>query len=99
MKQRQKVIPRARGRVLEIGVGSGLNLSLYNAEKVDELIGLDPSPEMIKIAKGEIGCRKPNGIFLKIQSYEMLPIRFNLDLSFNLAGLEFWQFSRKRVKG
>ena len=46
MKQREKVIPLAHGRVLEIGVGSGLNLPFYNTDKVDEIIGIDPSEEM-----------------------------------------------------
>ena len=46
MKQREKVIPLAHGRVLEIGIGSGLNLPFYNTDKVDEIIGIDPSEEM-----------------------------------------------------
>jgi ubiquinone/menaquinone biosynthesis C-methylase UbiE len=45
-KQREKVVPLASGRVLEIGVGSGLNLAFYNASKVEKVWGLDPSPEM-----------------------------------------------------
>ena len=45
MKQRQKVVPRASGTVLEIGIGSGLNLPYYDAARVDRLIGLDPSEE------------------------------------------------------
>jgi ubiquinone/menaquinone biosynthesis C-methylase UbiE len=50
MKQREKVIPSARGKVLEIGIGSGLNLSYYDSAKVTHLWGLDPSPEMAKAA-------------------------------------------------
>jgi ubiquinone/menaquinone biosynthesis C-methylase UbiE len=45
-KQREKVVPLASGRVLEIGVGSGLNLAFYDASKVEKVWGLDPSPEM-----------------------------------------------------
>jgi len=44
MRQREKVIPRAKGKVLEIGVGSGLNLSYYNADQVDHLTLIDPTP-------------------------------------------------------
>ncbi|MGE0159342.1 MAG: class I SAM-dependent methyltransferase [Gemmatimonadales bacterium] len=49
-KQRAKVIPFARGRVLEIGIGSGLNLPFYDAARVERLLGLDPSPQMRRMA-------------------------------------------------
>ena len=48
MKQREKVIPTAFGNVLEIGIGSGLNLTFYNKEKVKSLTGIDPSEEIWK---------------------------------------------------
>ena len=50
MKQRQKVVPLASGRVLEIGIGSGLNIPFYDSSKVSHLWGLDPSPDMWSIA-------------------------------------------------
>ena len=50
MLQREKIVPLARGRVLEVGVGSGLNLPYYDAGKVSKLWGLDPSPEMLRRA-------------------------------------------------
>ncbi len=43
MRQRRKVIPNAHGSVLEIGVGSGLNLAYYDTDKVTRLLALDPS--------------------------------------------------------
>lgn len=51
MRQREKVVPRARGRVLEVGIGSGLNLPFYDATKVSTVWGLDPSPEMTRMAE------------------------------------------------
>jgi len=51
MTQRTKIVPEAKGTVLEIGIGSGLNLSLYNPSTVDKIIGIDPSSEIIKMAK------------------------------------------------
>jgi len=45
---RRLVVPEARGRVLEVGVGTGLNFSLYGA--IDELHGIDPDPFMIERA-------------------------------------------------
>ena len=46
MKQREKIVPLAEGRVLEIGIGSGLNIPFYKPDKVSHLWGIDPSPEM-----------------------------------------------------
>jgi ubiquinone/menaquinone biosynthesis C-methylase UbiE len=51
MRQREKIVPLAQGRVLEVGVGSGLNLPYYDAGKVSKVIGLDPSPEMTRKAE------------------------------------------------
>ena len=50
MEQRAKVIPAARGRVLEIGIGSGLNLPLYDTGAVERVVGVEPSPEMTRMA-------------------------------------------------
>ena len=51
MRQRTKVVPRARGRVLEVGIGSGLNLPFYDPTTVTRVWGLDPSPEMTRMAE------------------------------------------------
>jgi len=50
-KQRQKIVPLAEGRVLEIGFGSGLNVPFYDAGKVQKIWGLEPSPGMRAKAK------------------------------------------------
>ncbi|PLW82711.1 SAM-dependent methyltransferase [Kineobactrum sediminis] len=50
MKQRQKLVPRATGTVLEIGIGTGLNLPFYDASRVERLIGLDPSEKSWDLA-------------------------------------------------
>lgn len=51
MKQRAKIVPLASGKVLEVGIGSGLNIPFYDASKVEMLFGLEPSPEMMSLAK------------------------------------------------
>jgi SAM-dependent methyltransferase len=53
-KQRAKVVPAATGTVLEIGIGTGLNLPFYDAEKVSRIIGLDPSEESWKLAQHRV---------------------------------------------
>jgi ubiquinone/menaquinone biosynthesis C-methylase UbiE len=47
---RRRVVPAAEGRVLEIGVGSGLNLPFYS-QRVRQVIGLEPSPKLIALAR------------------------------------------------
>lgn len=56
MRQRQKVIPLARGRVLEVGLGSGLNLAYYDATKVTKVWGLDPAAEIVRKAAQAIAA-------------------------------------------
>jgi ubiquinone/menaquinone biosynthesis C-methylase UbiE len=50
-RQRAKVVPRAQGRVLEIGIGSGLNLRFYDRARVERLYGLDPSADLQRLAR------------------------------------------------
>jgi ubiquinone/menaquinone biosynthesis C-methylase UbiE len=45
---RRRVVTQASGRVLEIGVGSGLNLPFYQA--ATHVIGLDPSTKLLSMA-------------------------------------------------
>ena len=49
--QRQKIVPLAEGSVLEIGIGSGLNLPFYDLGKINKIWGLDPSKELNNMAK------------------------------------------------
>lgn len=47
---RRRVIAGARGRVLEIGLGSGLNLPFYGPDATD-IVGLEPSPALLRMAR------------------------------------------------
>ncbi|HLI65091.1 MAG TPA: class I SAM-dependent methyltransferase [Caulobacteraceae bacterium] len=49
--QRAKVVPDARGRVLELGMGSGLNLPYYDADKVEALAAVEPSEPLRRRAE------------------------------------------------
>lgn len=48
--QRKKVVPLAKGLVLDVGIGSGLNIPFYDMTKIDKVIGLDPSVELNGLA-------------------------------------------------
>jgi ubiquinone/menaquinone biosynthesis C-methylase UbiE len=50
MRYREKVVPQARGTVLEIGAGSGLNLPLYSPT-IERYYGLDPSEALLAMAR------------------------------------------------
>ncbi len=47
---RSRVVSAAEGRVLEIGIGSGLNLPFYSSH-ARQVIGLDPSPKLLAMAR------------------------------------------------
>ena len=49
--QRKKVVPLAEGKILEVGIGSGLNLPFYDKSKIEEIWGIDPSEELNAMAK------------------------------------------------
>ena len=51
---RSEWIPNARGEVLEIGIGSGLNLPFYSTE-VRHVYGVDPSMELQEMARKRVG--------------------------------------------
>ncbi len=55
-KQREKVVPRARGRVLEVGMGSGLNLPFYDPAHVEFVWGLEPSEGMRRKAQSRLAA-------------------------------------------
>ena len=53
-RHRAALIPAARGQVLEIGIGSALNLDYYDAASVSSLTGIDPSQQLLAYAEKRI---------------------------------------------
>ena len=45
-RQRRKVVPLAHGRVLEVGIGTGLNMAWYDPVRVSRITGLDPALDL-----------------------------------------------------
>ena len=52
-RQRAKIIPQARGLVVEFGFGSGTNLPFYDAGAVSRIIAVEPSREMLAVGRRE----------------------------------------------
>ena len=71
--QRKKIVPNAKGRVLEIGIGSGSNIPFYDKNKVTKVIGIDPSKELNAMAKK---MANKNNIDVEIieSSAEVIPL-------------------------
>ncbi|MDJ0936583.1 MAG: class I SAM-dependent methyltransferase [Kiloniellales bacterium] len=70
-RHRQSLLPAARGRVLEIGIGSGLNLPFYGQD-VESVVGVDPSEELLGMARGRLKDL-PFQVELQARSAEALP--------------------------
>lgn len=49
--ERERIIPLAHGVVLEIGMGSGLNLPFYNPDQVTKVIGVDPNQAFLRLGE------------------------------------------------
>jgi len=53
-RYRQQTLAGAHGVVLELGFGSGLNLSFYDPERVSQLYALEPEQGMLELARTRI---------------------------------------------
>jgi ubiquinone/menaquinone biosynthesis C-methylase UbiE len=71
--QRRKVIPQAAGRVLEIGIGTGLNLAFYDKRKLQSLVGIDPALELHPLARRR-SARAGIPVQLEAVAAERLPL-------------------------
>lgn len=92
--QRNKVVPQAEGRVLEIGMGSGLNLPFYDTDKVDMVWGLEPSLGMRKKAEPNLAKSDVEVEWLGLPGEE-IPLEDKsadtIVLTFTLCTIPDWQ--------
>jgi ubiquinone/menaquinone biosynthesis C-methylase UbiE len=72
---RERVIASAEGRVLEIGIGSGLNLPFYGPH-VREIVGLEPAPRLIAMAR-QVAERIPMPVTFMEESAAAIPLDDN----------------------
>ena len=66
-------VPHARGDVLEVGIGSGLNLPFYSAE-VRRVYGVEPSAELQKMARKRMASQATKVEFLSQSVEDDLPL-------------------------
>ena len=72
-RQREKVVPQAEGEVLEVGIGTGLNMPFYQRARVRRIVGVDPALQMHPLALRRIqAARLP--VELVGLSAERLPL-------------------------
>ena len=72
MAERRKFVPLASGTVLEVGVGSGINIPLYGRE-VETLVAVDPSLEIWRLARRRVS-RAPFPVEFLECSAEQVPL-------------------------
>lgn len=69
---RGRIASAASGRVLEIGIGSGLNLPFYG-RSVSEIVGIEPSPKLLDLTR-EVAKRASMPLELIEGTAEAIPI-------------------------
>lgn len=100
-EQREKVVPLAQGRVLEIGMGSGLNIPYYRADSIDFVWGLEPSEGMRKKARSNLK-RAPFEIrWLDLPGEEIPLDNDSIDtvlLTYTLCTIPDWQVALQQMR-
>lgn len=71
-EMRRELLKPARGRVLELGSGTGLNLELYPHEGLDSLVLTEPDPHMAKQLRARASDLCPGAEILEVGA-EKLP--------------------------
>lgn len=84
-RQRAKVVPQASGRVLEIGIGTGLNLGHYDHARLATFHALDPSTQMHRLTRRR-AARAGLDVQLLSLSAERIPLD---DASFDTVVITF----------
>jgi ubiquinone/menaquinone biosynthesis C-methylase UbiE len=74
-RYRLRVVPQAKGRVLEIGVGSGINFRFYS-DHTKSIVGIDPSPRLLTMAQSAAATAS-SPVELIEASAEALPLDDN----------------------
>ncbi len=100
MDLREKVVRLARGRVLEVGIGTGINLPLYDPQKVEFVWGLEPSASMRRKARHNAD-RSPVPVTWLDLPGEQIPLEDeSVDtvlLTFTLCTIPDWRLALRQM--
>ncbi|GAA3945623.1 class I SAM-dependent methyltransferase [Allohahella marinimesophila] len=101
MHQRQLIVPQATGRVLEIGMGSGLNIPLYDPTRVTKVWGLEPSEGMRRKAAAQVAAAPFELEWLELPGEEIPLDSKSVDsivLTYTLCTIPDWRQVLKQMR-
>ena len=101
LKQREKVVPHAQGRILEVGMGSGINIPFYNPDKVEKVWGLEPSTGMREKAKERVESAPFDLEWLDLPGEEIPLDNHSVDtivLTYTLCTIPGWQRALEQMR-
>lgn len=100
-EQRRRIVPRARGRVLEVGVGPGLNLPFYDRSQVELVWALEPSAGMRRKAARALAATDLDVRWLDLPG-EQIPLDDDsvdtVVLTYTLCSIADWQGALAQVR-
>ena len=100
MSIREKVVPLAFGNVLEVGIGSAVNMELYDPEKVTKVWGLEPSEAMRQKAAKNL-AKSPVPVEWLSLPGEEIPLEDNsidsVVVTYTLCTIPDWQTAMKQI--
>jgi len=101
MKLRSQVVPYASGVVLEVGMGSAINLPFYDPQKVSLVYGLEPSESMRRKAQTNLKNSPVTVEWIDLPG-EKIPLpNASVDtvlLTFTLCTIPDWKTALLRMK-
>ncbi len=101
LRQREKIVPQAQGRILEIGMGSGINIPYYDVNKVEKVWGLEPSTGMRKKAKNRVDAAPFDLEWLDLPGEEIPLDNHSVDtivLTYTLCTIPDWRAAVKQMR-
>ncbi len=101
LRQREKIVPQAEGRVLEVGMGSGINIPYYDTNKVEKVWGLEPSTGMRKKAQKRVDAAPFDLEWLDLPGEE-IPLDDNsvdtIVLTYTLCTIPDWKAAVEQMR-